>query len=388
MLNIDDNEVKSTFITKQSDENFRKMKSISTEEKAIEPINVKPIFKSIQKESSKNKNVVTINFPLIKRVPQQKEIVPRYKSFNIINKFLTPNKQITQRQIFQKILFKNKKYSLYKKNLKKIINFSESNGNNYQNNDQSKLYKNETNESIIQIKLNKKNKKNIKKYYNYKNLSDFNSSNISNISKNSNKSTNSNNSASKIKSHSINSKKHSSIKRNQIFHNSDNYLNSKFVQQILKRRKPYVKLHLSFGMIGNRLYRNSVNDTNTIDNESNSKIKLGSKYLNSIDINDFKDERLDEYKERLYNFYENEKLKNNNKENKIKYINNKMPRNEVMDIFRQKKLRICDYYIGQNAKKVNKIRNKINREYNNIIQSFHQYDDWNSPENKDNLYEK
>ena len=52
------------------------------------------------------------------------------------------------------------------------------------------------------------------------------------------------------------------------------------------------------------------------------------------------------------------------------------------------KLIKCNRLIEKKTKSIHKTKNRIIKVYNNLKISLNEYDDWNSPKNIDNLYDK
>ena len=55
---------------------------------------------------------------------------------------------------------------------------------------------------------------------------------------------------------------------------------------------------------------------------------------------------------------------------------------------KSKKLIKCNRLIEKTTQSIHKTKNRIFKVYNNLKISLNEYDDWNSPKNKDNLYDK
>ena len=396
MFNFD-TQIKYSFVPKQLDSSINnKSDNNSFENSSIDkPVNT---IKIEMPKPPKIKNIVSINFPLIKRLPQQTDISSKVKSLKILNKDLTPIKsKISRKIMIQKILFKNKKFSISKKNNFNFFNESNSISKNYYN--ISKTLKKERCKSHTEVNIeNGKNeihcvtignqcliKKNELKS-NYYNDINYDIHNMSDYS------------IKPIKISPFKDKQCFSVQRsnkiinNKNFLDSENYLNSDFILQFTKRRKPYCK-EVGFNMLKERLFHSNLKKAKDNNNRYSLKIttelplmKIGSKY-NGPGTEIVKNEKQEQFEEKLKQFYENENLKNFNPKRKIVNLSTKS-RDEIANIFKEKKLRKCNYLIERNNKNVNKIRDKINKDYNELIRSFNEYDDWDSPENKDNLYDK
>lgn len=397
-----DTQIKYNFSPKQTESSINNKSNTNSVDNSPKEKSVNTIKIQIPK-LPKIKNIVSINFPLIKRLPQQTEVSSNFNSLKILKKEKTPLKSvISRKEIIQKILFKNKKYSISKNN-----NFNYDNENSTIDNDYyniTKALQKERCKSNIDVKnKNAKNsincitienqrlfKKNDLRnnYNNYK-------SDIHNISDRSMR---------KTKNSSFKNKECFSVDRSKKiinpknFLDGENYLNSDFISQFTKRKKPYCK-DISFEKIKERLFKCNIkkikkNDNNINNNKEylikiNSELplmKVGSRY-NEPDSQILKDEIQENFEERLKNFYEIENMKSIKKNRKIIDLSLKT-REEITKIFKDKKLRKCNYLIGKNRRSINEIRDKINKDYNKLISSFHEYDDWNSPENEDNLYDK
>ena len=397
MFNFD-TQIKYNSNSKQQDTSINNKANNTSMEKYSKDKSINPVKIHMSKPPKIN-NIISINFPLIKKLPQQTEIFPHFKSLKILNRDLTPMKsKISRKEIIQKILYKNKKYSFFRINNFNYFNETNATNDNHYNNI-SKLSKQEKNKSNIDVsnenineiycvtirnkRLLKKNnlKNNHYNSYNYDthNMSDYN--------------------IKETKNNLYRDKKSFSVERdNNIIINKNflddekNYLNSDFLAQFTKRRRPYCK-DVSFNIIKERLFQRNLKNAKNNNNSKysvkfNSELpfmKVGSKYNESIKT--LKDEEKEKFEEELKKFYENEKLKNFRNKRKLIDLSTKS-KDEIMQIFKDKKLRKCNYLIGKTKSNINEIRDKINRDYNDLIYSFHEYDDWDSPENKDNLYDK
>ena len=89
-------------------------------------------------------------------------------------------------------------------------------------------------------------------------------------------------------------------------------------------------------------------------------------------------------KEKFYN--EIEKMEKENRKGKSK-SNKKMTKKEMLKLIKNRKLLQCKNLIYKTKNKITDTKDKINRFYNKLKISLNQFDDWNNPENVDNLYD-
>ena len=68
--------------------------------------------------------------------------------------------------------------------------------------------------------------------------------------------------------------------------------------------------------------------------------------------------------------------------------NKKASKNEILKILKNRKLANCAKLINKTKKNIFVTRHKINNVYNKLKVSLNEYDNWNSQENLDNLYDK
>jgi len=110
------------------------------------------------------------------------------------------------------------------------------------------------------------------------------------------------------------------------------------------------------------------------------KIVIGSKYgLKDESIENSKKDMLEKVIEKK----ENEKKKGKSFRNQ-----QKLTKKEIFESMKSKKLINCHRLIEKTTKNIHKTKNKIFTVYNNLKISLNEYDDWNSPKNVDNLYDK
>ncbi len=67
--------------------------------------------------------------------------------------------------------------------------------------------------------------------------------------------------------------------------------------------------------------------------------------------------------------------------------NKKMTKFDILKMIKNRKLSNCKQLINKTKKNITDTKNKINKVYNKLKISLNEYDDWNSPENADNLYD-
>lgn len=68
--------------------------------------------------------------------------------------------------------------------------------------------------------------------------------------------------------------------------------------------------------------------------------------------------------------------------------NKKASKNEILKMIKNRKMANCAKLINNTKKNIIVSKNKINNVYNKLKGSLNEYDNWNSPENLDNLYDK
>jgi hypothetical protein len=110
------------------------------------------------------------------------------------------------------------------------------------------------------------------------------------------------------------------------------------------------------------------------------KIVIGSR-------NGLKDESIENPKK---NIFKQEIDKKENEKKKGKSLGNKQKLNkkEILELMKSKKLIKCNRLIEKTTKNIHITKNRIFKVYNNLKISLNEYDDWNSPKNIDNLYDK
>ena len=106
-------------------------------------------------------------------------------------------------------------------------------------------------------------------------------------------------------------------------------------------------------------------------------IKLGCRYsVIEKSLETIKREQLNEAIKKILD--EKEKLKHKNKIN--------LTKKEMLYKIRNRNLKFCDLRIHKTEENVSNTRNIIINNYNNLKLSLNQFDNWNSPENFDNLF--
>ena len=68
-------------------------------------------------------------------------------------------------------------------------------------------------------------------------------------------------------------------------------------------------------------------------------------------------------------------------------INKKINKNDILKVMKKRKLIKCKNLINKTKKEISDTKNKINNVYNKLKISLNKFDDWNAPENRDNLYD-
>ena len=89
-------------------------------------------------------------------------------------------------------------------------------------------------------------------------------------------------------------------------------------------------------------------------------------------------------KEKFY--IEVEKLERENRKGKSK-PNKKITKKEMLKIIKNKKLIKCKNLIYKTKNNITETKDKIEKYYNKLKISLNQFDNWNNPENVDNLYD-
>lgn len=110
------------------------------------------------------------------------------------------------------------------------------------------------------------------------------------------------------------------------------------------------------------------------------KIVLGSRY-------GLKDEPIENPKKDMF-LKEIEKRENEKKKGKSFRNPQKLTKKEALELIKSNKLIRCKRLIEKTTNSIHKTKNKIFKVYNNLKISLNEYDDWNSPKNLENLYDK
>ena len=110
------------------------------------------------------------------------------------------------------------------------------------------------------------------------------------------------------------------------------------------------------------------------------KIVIGSR-------NGLKDESIENPKKDIFK-QEFEKKENEKKKGKLFRNEKKLTKKEILELMKSKKLIKCNRLIEKTTKSIHRTKNRIFKVYNNLKISLNEYDDWNSPKNIDNLYDK
>ena len=186
----------------------------------------------------------------------------------------------------------------------------------------------------------------------------------------------------------------------------------KFLKKELELEKKKDKLHPSLiEKLNSRLFlkRNMNNNNNKCaENDDEYKILTVSfknqtiPYVEKLDLremtlnlpkivigsrNGLKDESIENPKKDIFK-QEIEKKENEKKKGKSFRNEQKLTKKEKFELMKSNKLIKCNRLIEKTTKSIHKTKNRIIKVYNNLKISLNEYDDWNSPKNKDNLYDK
>ena len=195
--------------------------------------------------------------------------------------------------------------------------------------------------------------------------------------------------------------------------NTPEYNMEKFLKKELELEKRKDKLHPSLiEKLSSRLFfEKKINDNNNdkgAENDEEYKIRTVTfnnqkiPYVEKIDMREMtlnlpkivigskyglKDESIENSKkdmlEKVIEKKENEKKKGKSFRNQ-----QKLTKKEIFESMKSEKLNKCHRLIEKTTKNIHKTKNKIFTVYNNLKISLNEYDDWNSPKNVDNLYDK
>jgi len=182
----------------------------------------------------------------------------------------------------------------------------------------------------------------------------------------------------------------------------------KFLQKELELEKRKDRLHPSLiEKLSDRLFlkKNMNNNINGKCKENDEEYKIQTvtfnnqiiPYVEKIDMREmtlnlpkivlgsksgFKDESIESPKKDILN-KEIEK-----KKGKSFRKDQKLTKKEILELMKSKKLIKCNRLIEKTTQSIHKTKNRIFKVYNNLKISLNEYDDWNSPKNVDNLYDK
>ena len=396
----------------------------NTPKKQIKKKNTSTKCQTIQlSEPRKNKNIISIVFPTIK---------PRFKRKNInlftSHKYMNIKEETNKEdQFFNKI--KRKMSKIYSKNISKPYKYYSE--KKIRNNDINNNYKNRSfinqrnycltsiNEEYIsepeqnrvgynlslsnsKIKLNNKinNRFNIK--FNDKNNNKFNNKFNKRFNNNSSK---------------INIIRKRILNREQGLYSNDKFLQKELLLEqriklfptFLQRYSPRL-LRRKNNYNSNNKYNFNNNNRNKINTIKNNKNPYEIRtthfnnqtipYLERIDVRDMStflppivlgskynlpEKTEDDIKRENY-YKEMEKFERERNKNKNKKM--KMTKKEILLLMQKQKLMKCGYRIFTTKKDIYNASIKMNRYFNKLKTSLNEFDDWNSPENIDNLYSK
>ena len=389
---MQDEHLKILYIRKKRDLEKNRSKTIDIIQENI-------ICRKLNKFDLPKKNkIISIIFPLISRLPQQADFKSNYDSVKISQNSIRQNKiRSSRKELFSKFLVKKQKLSIKKRYITIPDTKENSNINtniNFESNRQENIFKkgksksnfgsvssNEVhcitigNQSFEYSKLNSKESyliTNIPTYSQNKitednncyrnNIKNINNINIFRMKKmqsaKSNKSFNKN---------YLNNKKDKHTPEN--FLSNENYLNSEFIKEVISKKKPYLE-PISLDQFTNRLLQIPKKRK---ENLSNS-LSILPDYLKNPG---FKIEYLkkDKVKEKSKESLKNSKESKSREIKNLDIINGKLTRDEILNIFKKKKLRKCDLLIGKTSEKLNKIKSEIASDYTSLINSFNNYDD-------------
>ena len=105
-------------------------------------------------------------------------------------------------------------------------------------------------------------------------------------------------------------------------------------------------------------------------------IKLGCRY--SIQEKSSEVIKREEFNEAINKIINENKKKHKNKIN--------LTKKDILIKIRNRNLKFCDFRVHKTEEDVSNTKNKIIKNYNNLKLSLNQFDNWNSPENSDNLF--
>ena len=346
------------------------------------------------------KKIISIKFPMIN--PHNRKNIPEY--FSPVQKNTKMNQEVNKNDLIYKPRKNNISITIskFKNNSRRFYNNNDKNNNNIDNDSKSSSL----NINSISISNNycitsvkEKSKYNLKQ----KKIEDKNYF----IKNNSKKKYNNlfyNKSSSKTKL----------IKQKLIYkENTPEFNMEKFLKKELELEKRKDRLHPSLiEKLSSRLFLQKNMDYKNNDKckENDNDYKIHTvifnnqtiPYVEKIDMREMtlnlpkivigsryglKDESTENPKKDIFN---KEIEKNENEKQKGKTFRNeqKLTKKEILESMKSKKLTKCNRLIAKTTKSIHKTKNRIFKVYNNLKISLNEYDDWNSPQNKDNLYDK
>lgn len=409
---INNQKADATYITGVTDKNEDEVKKEYSPK--ISPIrNNKKNSKTIEKSvGKKNKNIVSIVFPIIKpnHKNSNRNVFPTIQRYRETDKENNKDENIYKSKKsmsvgITKLRNRAKKYYYYNNN----NDNSQSNNSNYS----SKSLDNESKSNSINNSL----LNNIR----VDSAKEKNESNIKPIEYNINYENQNN---SKIK----NSKSKSPKRFNHLLHNDSLPKSQILNQKFLFKEKPippkiemFFKKELemekssklnadSLEKYSPRLFHKKATLNNEYNNnwaENNDEYKIHTvsfknqviPYVEKIDVRKLTlnlppiiigskfnlHERTEENIKKELFLCEIERIEN---ERKKKKINSKeLTKKEMLKMIKNKKLNRCNYLIHKTTQSIHNTKNKIYRVYNKLKKSLNQFDDWNDPKNVDNLYD-
>ena len=347
-------------------------------------------------EPKRNKKIISIVFPIVRPHPKEKfpdlisssqKYIKQKQENNIINGEIIKSQKNISEEISK---LRNKQKNLFFENtINKNTFDSESKNNSSLNknycitslNNQNKLY-------INQIECNldfdtSLQKENIKQNNKYKNM--FYNSLSSNTQRNKTNLLNKENGVPKI----------------------NKFLKKELILEEKIRLVPYFMKRFSPILLrkNNMKFKKEINNNNR--NNNNDKYKIRNAifknqtipYVERIDVRKKSlifppialgsqynlPDKSDDYikREKFYN-----EIKRIEEERKKRKSQNKTyTKKEMLELIKHKKLINCKYLIYKTRTNISETKNKINKFYNKLKTSLNQFDDWNSPENNDNLYD-
>ena len=195
--------------------------------------------------------------------------------------------------------------------------------------------------------------------------------------------------------------------------NTPEFNMEKFLQKELELEKRKDKLHPSLiEKFSSRLFlkKNMNNNINDKCNENDDEYKIHTvtfnnqtiPYVEKIDMREMtlnlpkivigsrsglKDDSIGSPKKDKFK-KEIEKKEDEKNKGEAFRSEQKFNKKEILELMKSKKLIKCNRLIEKTTKSIHKTKNRIFKVYNNLKISLNEYDDWNSPKNIDNLYDK